>query len=167
MVPAPRGVIVATAAHRAQRREEVELERGLEVGVADVHEAVEAQLHAADVVDQHVEPAVLLDGVVDEPGRAFGIDQIDGEGLDAFEAVQGRHGARPGDDVRALGGELVGHGQADALARPGDHRDLAGQLQVHARTLQVDAGIPAEEVDPPSSRARRLVATASPSSADP
>jgi hypothetical protein len=98
---------------------------------------------------------------------AFGIDQIDGEGLDAFEAVQGRHGARPGDDVRALGGELVGHGQADALARPGDHRDLAGQLQVHARTLQVDAGIPAEEVDPPSSRARRLVATASPSSADP
>ena len=129
-------------ARRAQRREEVELERGLEVGVADGEEAVEAQLHAAHVVDQHVEAAVLLDGVADQPGRTLGVGEVDGEGRDAIEPLEGRDGARAGDDVRSLGGELAGHGHTDALARAGDDRDLARQFQVHGRTLQVDGGHP-------------------------
>ena len=122
-------------AGRAQRREEVQLERGLEVRVGGGQEAVEAQLHAADVVDEHVEAPVALDGVADQLSGALGIDEVHGEGRDALEPLQRRHRARAGDDARSLGGQLAGHGEPDPLARAGDDGDFARQLEVHGRTL--------------------------------
>ena len=95
MVPSPRGVIAATAARIARSAEKkLSSSEAWKSASLTFDEAVEAQLHAADIVDQHVEPAVLLDGVVDEPGRALGVEEVDREGLDALEALQGR-------DVRA------------------------------------------------------------------
>ena len=54
-------------AGRAKRGEEVELEGALEVVVAHLEEAVQSQLDAADVVHEHVDSAVPLDRLLDEP----------------------------------------------------------------------------------------------------
>ena len=48
----------------------------------------------------------------------------------------GADAARPRDDERALAGELVDDGQANALARAGDNGDLVRKLQVHAATVR-------------------------------
>jgi hypothetical protein len=47
---------------------------------------------------------------------------------DALEVVEAAGGPRACDDVCAVAGESLGDGEADALACPRDHRDLAGQL---------------------------------------
>ena len=61
----------------AQGGEEVQLQRALEVVVADRQEAVEPQPHAADVVDEHVEPAVPSIAVRDQALGAVGRDEVD------------------------------------------------------------------------------------------
>jgi hypothetical protein len=78
IVPPPWSSIALTAARGvAEGGEEVQLQRGFEVVVADVEESVQPQLDAADVVHEHVDPAVLLDGRVDEACGAGGIDEIE------------------------------------------------------------------------------------------
>ena len=64
-------------ARRPQRGEEVDLQRRLEVGVAGREESVEAQVHRADVVDEHVDAAVALDRVGDEPFGPAGLREVD------------------------------------------------------------------------------------------
>ena len=65
----------------------------------------EAQPHRADVVDQHVDPAVPLERVADEPPGPSGLGEVDLHGGHAVETLEGadRPGAR--DDAGALGGE--------------------------------------------------------------
>jgi hypothetical protein len=46
---------------------------------------------------------------------------------DVLDALQRRDAARPRDDERPLAGELLRDGQADALARPGDHGNLVSK----------------------------------------
>jgi hypothetical protein len=119
-------------ARRAQGGEEVELQRCLEVGVGGAEEAVESQVDAAHVVDEDVDPAVQVHGMGDEPSGTVGFDQVDGQRRDALETLERADAARSGDDLGALRGQLARHGQADALARTGDHDDLVVEFEVHA-----------------------------------
>src|ERR1700733_108607 len=61
-----------------QGDEEVQLHRPGEVVVAGAEEAPGAHADGADVVDEHVEPAVFPGGVPDQPGGAVGGGQVDG-----------------------------------------------------------------------------------------
>jgi hypothetical protein len=124
-----------TAARVARRAPvEVDLHRGLEVGIRERQEAVEVDVRRADVVDQHVDLAVALDRMRDQPARAFGVGQIDRQRGDVLEPFQRADRARAGDDERALGDELLDDRQADALARSGDDGDAVGQFKVHRRS---------------------------------
>ena len=75
------------------------------------------------------------------PGLRVG--EVDGEGRDALEPLQGRHRARAGDDVRSLGGELAGHGEPDALARAGDDATLPVSSRSMGGRYRSTADIPA------------------------
>ena len=61
--------------------------------------------------------------------------EIDRDRRDAVQTVEAVGGARSGDDERALVGQRLHDGQADALAGPGDDGDLAGELEVHRMTV--------------------------------
>jgi hypothetical protein len=87
----------------------------------------------ADVVDQHVNLTVLLDRTLDQLRRPACRGQVNGHGGDPFVTVESAGGMRAGDDRGALAGQRPGDGQPDALARAGDHRHLAVQLEVHIR----------------------------------
>ena len=92
-------------------------------------------MHAADVVDEHVDPSEVLHGASHEARGAVRLGQIDRHRGDALEPGQALHAAAAGDDDRAFRGEGLGHGSADALARACDHRDLVRELQIHAPPL--------------------------------
>jgi hypothetical protein len=115
----------------AQGGEEVELQRALEVGVADRKEAVEPHLHPADVVKEHIDSAVPLDCLADEPLGAARLDQIHLDRGDTVDPPQRVDGKRAGDDARTLRSESAHDGQPDPLAAAGHNRDLSFQLKVH------------------------------------
>jgi hypothetical protein len=89
---------------------------------------------------------VLFDRTLDQLRRPFCRGQVNGHGGDALEPVESTGGPRAGDDMRALGRQRLGDGEADALARAGDHRHLAVEIEVH-RDVSLrgtcTAGIPA------------------------
>ena len=68
-------------------------------------------------------------------------------GVTRSRPVEGVDGARPGDDEGALVGQRARDRQADALARAGDDRHRAGQLQIHPRAPV--AGPDAASLRPP------------------
>ena len=122
----------------AQRGEEVQFQRRLEIGVGEAQEPIRPDVRRADVVDQDVDPAEPLDGGIHQSCRATGFREIHGHRRDAIEGRQrvDRAGAR--HDRCPLLGERARRGQADALARSGYDRDLVSQFQIHvARTVQV------------------------------
>jgi hypothetical protein len=112
-----------------------DLQRPLEVGVVERQEAVEAQAHGADVVDQDVEAAVGLKGPGHQRGGAVRRGEIERDGRDAVAALERAGRARRRHDAGALGGERVGDGQPDALARPRDDGDPVGEMEIHRRTV--------------------------------
>ena len=122
-------------ARGAQRREEVHLHRPGEFVVGGGEEAVEADAHAADVVDENVDAAVGFDGAAHQLGRRFGCRQVERDGGDAGDALERRHAPRAGDDLDPLVDERARDGQADALAGAGDDSDLPFELQIHAASL--------------------------------
>jgi hypothetical protein len=87
------------------------------------------------VDDQHVEPAQQLDGAPDElldvggraevGGHAAGRPDLGGRGLEPALVARGDH------DPRALGGEGGGARPAEPLARGGDQRPAAGEIEIH------------------------------------
>ena len=105
-------------AGRADRREEVQLQRGFEIGVADAEECVEPQADPADVVEELVDLAVSFERLGHEPLGAAGLDQFDGDGGDAVDSDQRLGRQRPGDDVRAFAGEQARDREADPLLAP-------------------------------------------------
>jgi hypothetical protein len=74
---------------------------------------------------------VGVERVCDQQRRPVGRGEVDRHGGDALEAVEGARAARPGDHERALVDKGARDGEADALAGPGDDRDLAAELEVH------------------------------------
>jgi hypothetical protein len=123
----------SAAACGAEGGEKVQLERRLEVGVGDAHEAVDARMHAADVVDEHVDAPVYLDRVCDEPRRPVGVEEVDRVGAHAVYPVERLGATSTSHDEGSFARELTHHGQSDALARAGDDRDLVAQFQIHDR----------------------------------
>src|SRR5262249_53814697 len=105
----------------AQGGEEGQLEGCLEFVVADAEGSVQAQLDAADVVDEDVDPAVLLDGRGDEACGSGGIDEIERHRCNAVDAVERVDGKGAADDVHPFAGEGAHDGEADALAGAGDN----------------------------------------------
>src|SRR6185312_8953944 len=89
----------------------------------------------SDVVDQHVDAAVLLGRVPDQLRRPVGRGQVDRDRGYALEAVEGAGSPRAGYDMCALVREGPGRGHSNALACSRDDRDLAGQVQVHGCSL--------------------------------
>jgi hypothetical protein len=89
-------------ARRTQRREEVHLHRPCELVVAGPQEALEAQPDRPDVVDQHVDPPVLVDRALDQQRRAIGSHEVERHRGDAVDALQRVDGARAGDHASAL-----------------------------------------------------------------
>src|SRR5205814_1533939 len=90
--------------------------------------------------DQDVEAAELLQGRVDAALDVVALAHVAGHADDLVlrhggdlprRILQGLLGARRDHDVGTLGRQLLGYRPADALARPGDQRDLAGQLKIH------------------------------------
>jgi hypothetical protein len=127
--------------HAAQRRHEVDGQRGRPVLVADRQEPVETRPDGTDVVDQDVEPVVPGDRLVDQVPRPVRLGQVDldhvyveavGEQVELVAAVQ-----RAGHDGGTFLGQRSGDRETDALAGAGDHDDLAVQVQVHGRRPSV------------------------------
>jgi hypothetical protein len=121
----------------AQVREEVHLHGPLEVVVGDSQESVETKPHGPDVVDEHVDAAVVLDGACDERGGCSCVGQIGGDRCDSVKALEARRGARARYDVRAFVGQRFGHRETDAFAGRGDDRDLAVEQKVHLASLEI------------------------------
>ena len=104
-----------------------------------------ARARAADVVDDHVEPAVRADRGVDDGRHALGRRHVGGDtqrprrrsrrapALRATAASRSAGVARAQHDARALAGERERDGAADPAAGAGDERDFAGEREVHAR----------------------------------
>ena len=124
-------------AHRAHRREEVDREGVRPVVVGDGQVAVGSRPHPAHVVDEDVDVVVLLDRLGDEGCRAGVGAEIDahrvhvpalGQQVELGTSVAGGR-----DDERAFFGERPADGQPDPLARPGDDRHLARQVELHER----------------------------------
>ena len=91
----------------------------------------------AGVVDQDVEMAVSLDGGVDDGLGVGGLGDValDGDGLaagggDGLDDLVGAGlaGGVVDDDGRAVGGQRLGDGGADALGGAGDDGDFSGKL---------------------------------------
>ena len=107
------------SARRPHGRHEVELERPLPVVVGELREL--ANLGAAGVVDEAVDPAEPLDRRCNQPIRRAALGQVGGDVQLTRPA-----GAPSGrDDVRAFVGEAPRDLEADAAGRAGDEADLA------------------------------------------
>jgi hypothetical protein len=115
----------------AQGDEEVEPHGPLEVVVGELEEAVEAQPHGADVVDEDVEPAVVVDRPLDQLRWGARLAEIGGHSGDAVQPVQrlGAAGAR--DHAGALLGQPLGNRQADAGAGTRHYGHPVGEVEVH------------------------------------
>jgi hypothetical protein len=88
-------------------------------------------MHRADVVDEHIDAPELVDGVAHELLGPVGVGEVDGDGSDAHDLLEGLDVARAGDHVGSLCRKLLGDRETDALARPRDDGDLVGQFKVH------------------------------------
>ena len=119
-----------------ERREEVLLEDGLEVG--RIHVVDRPRPRAADVRDDDVEPAEGGHGAVDNRRRTLGrrdvCDHTPGTTRPAGAAdrlVQRLRPSRAEEDIRALPDEPCRDAAADPPARAGDHGDLPGEPEIH------------------------------------
>ena len=124
-------------AARVARSAEVHLHRPGELVVAGAQEAIHPQPDGADVVDQHVDPTVLVDRALEQQRRAVRGDEVERHRGHAVDVLQGVDRARPRDHASALVGERPRDGQSDALAGAGDDGDPVGELQVHQPRLTV------------------------------
>ena len=132
IVPPPCSIICATAARvaRSAAKKFSWKERSKSSSLTS-RNPFRSQLDAADVVHEHVDAAVPLDRLLDEPLRAAWLDEVyrdGGHAVDPFERVDSE---RTADDLHSLGDEGVDDGQADALAGAGDDGDLAVELEIH------------------------------------
>ena len=76
----------------------------------------------ADVVDEHVEPAERIDGLLDETRRRVRLGQV-GANMERFTTV-GRVAATAADDTGSLGHEQLGRLEPDPTGRAGDDAAL-------------------------------------------
>ena len=84
-----------------------------------------ARRRAADIVDEHVDPPVLLECSIDKPRRSGRVDEVDGVAADTLELFQRLDRERARDHVRAFGGQRTCDRQTDALACSGYDGNLA------------------------------------------
>ncbi len=71
--------------------------------------------------------------MLDEAGRTVRAGKVHGQRRNALDPLQRIDRPRARDDLRSLRRQLVHDGESDALARPGNDRDLAPELEIHAR----------------------------------
>ena len=135
-------MIGSTARQHHKRRIERALELQLHLVLGVEMERLDAD-RAADVVDQHVDPAIGGDGLVHQLLRARKRAEID-QHLQRRDAmlVQLSHGLRRAlvdavgdDDGAALRAEPLRRGAADALPRAGDDADLVLQPAPAGRAM--------------------------------
>lgn len=118
---------------RADRRQQVELERRAPGVVIDLEEPATGG-DAADVVDEPVEPAVAIERRADELLGSLRRGQVDGDRGHA-RTVEPLRAARGADDVCPLAGEQLDGCAADPGGGAGDDDDPVGELEVHALRL--------------------------------
>ena len=138
------GVDDGAARLQVRQRRLGHVEVAVEVGLQRPVEMLEAEqvdlarvLLERGVVDQDVEPAQRLDGVLDRRRRERRVGDValdqHGPAALAFDRVLGLLGVLVGvevgdGDVGAFAGEEHRHGTADAGVGAGDQRGLAGEL---------------------------------------
>ena len=138
MTPPPRRLIAGhQAARQPDRRHDVQVPIVLPLVVGRLHDRLVAA--GAGIVDQDVGAAELLLGRGDQCGAALGGGDVAGHRRATLHAVRcGDLGPRRlepvgvaggDDDMRTLGGEALGDGEADADAAAGDHGDLVAQTR--------------------------------------
>jgi hypothetical protein len=91
------------------RDHEVHLHRPFELLVAGAEESLYADSHRPHVVDEHVDPSVLVDRARDQLRGSIRCGQVARHAADSIDVVEGLHRAGAGDDARPLGGEGSGN----------------------------------------------------------
>jgi hypothetical protein len=137
-------MVGSTRSAQVEHRVEVDPERQLPVVGGDGQQ-VPAPVHSG-VVHQDVDPAVALDDIVDRCDAGARLRQVEGDGFgssagldDAGRDVTGPILVDVGDaDVRALGGQPLGNGRADAAGRAGNHGDLVEEAVGIRRLRDLD-----------------------------
>jgi hypothetical protein len=84
-----------------------------------------------DVVDEHVDAAVVVHRLLDQASGGFRVGEIAGDAGHAVESVKRLGVPRRGHHLGALVGEGLGDRQADAGTGARDDRNLACELEVH------------------------------------
>ena len=93
----------------------------------------------AGVGDEDVDAAEMRDDIGDDATDLIFDGEVGGQGNDVSAAgaqlgecaLESFPTARANREARALGGQLIGNGAAEPLARCGDQRDFALESEIH------------------------------------
>jgi hypothetical protein len=114
----------------SQRREEVHLQRPLELVVAGAEKSLQPQADSTDVVHEDVNPSVFVEGALDQLGRPVRGAEVQSHAGHALEALESVGASGPGHHEGALLDQRPRHREADPLTRACYDRDPIRELQV-------------------------------------